>query len=197
MDTHLSDGRSLPPNLVTDVTGQLHPSSWNRYAASIRPWLTYTRAHNLAVLPANPVDFAHFLAEAGARDAGYSQTKFRVNAIRSLSELAGLASPHTHPLVAGYRRGVSRTKGASRRGSVRPIFGSEIPEALPQPALRTQPSGRGRPHQRGRGRSLSVRSQLARLASVRQLKRPSFTMVRCVTMTCKRRSWATLSTLLT
>ena len=170
VETHLSDGRSLPTNLVTAVTGQLHPSSWNRYAASIRPWLTYTRAHGLAVLPANPVDFAQFLAEAGARDAGYSQTKFRVNAIRSLSELAGLASPHTHPLVAGYRRGVSRTKGASRRGSVRPIFGSEIPDALPQPALGTAQGGRGRgrPHHSGHGRSLSLRSQLARIASVRQ-----------------------------
>ena len=78
VETHLSDGRSLPTNLVTAVTGQLHPSSWNSYAASIRPWLTYTRAHGLAVLPANTVDFAQFLAEAGARDAGYSQTKFRV-----------------------------------------------------------------------------------------------------------------------
>ena len=151
----------LPEALVRSITAGLSATTWNRYLGALRGWHGFASAHGDAFLPADPVRFACFLAEAGERDAGYSQTKIRVCAVRALSELAGTPSPHSHPLVTGYRRGSLRTRGAPRRGSARPIFAHEIPVPAGSPRRRGQPATRGR--------SIPARSRRARSATARHM----------------------------
>jgi hypothetical protein len=163
---HVSPGVELPASLLQALTNGLAPPTWNRYLQTLLPWRIYAEARGLPALPADPVTFACFLAEAGAGSIGYSQTKARVCAIRALSDLAGLASPHAHPLVVGYRRGALRAgRGAPRRGRATPIFGHEIPVPLPADS----PPGRLEPARaRGRG-TLSGRSRRARDATARHM----------------------------
>ena len=163
---HVSPGVELPASLLQALTNGLAPPTWNRYLQTLLPWRLYAEARGLPALPADPVTFACFLAEAGAGSIGYSQTKARVCAIRALSDLAGLASPHAHPLVVGYRRGALRAgRGAPRRGRATPIFGHEIPVPLPADS----PPGRPEPARaRGRG-TLSGRSRRARDATARHM----------------------------
>jgi len=148
----------LPAELVP---AGLAAATWKRYLGSLRAWRDFAETHGDAFLPADPVRFACFLAAAGSRDLGYSQTKSRICAIRALSELAGMPSPHNHPLITGYRRGALRARGAPRRGSSRPIFAHEIPIPSGSPRRASRGGGPGRP--------LPARSRRARDATARHM----------------------------
>ena len=152
-----SGGAPLPSELVQAITAGLAAPTWNRYTAALRSWRDFASARCLDPIPADPTQFACYLAEQGRGERGYSQTKARMCAIRALSNLVGAPSPHEHPLVAGYRLGARRTKVA-RRGSVRPIFAHEIPRPGSSPLAR----GRG-------GRPLPARSRRARDAAARHM----------------------------
>ena len=76
--------------------------------------------------PADPATFAAWLAAAGAQDRGYAQTKTRCVAISALCALVGAPSPEAHHLVRAYRTAARRNK-RFRRGSVTPLFRSELP----------------------------------------------------------------------
>ncbi len=100
--------------------------TWDRYVAVIRPWFTYAAAASSPALPADPATFAAWLAAAGAQDRGYAQTKTRCVAISALCALVGAPSPEAHHLVRAYRTAARRNK-RFRRGSVTPLFRSELP----------------------------------------------------------------------
>jgi len=114
--------------MVTFLTATRDPPTWNRYASALLAWRSFARAAETPFLPADPAAFALFLATAGQRERGYTQTKRRVCAITAFSELAGVPSPGTDADVTAVRAGARRLKTA-RRGQARPIFQSEIPRA--------------------------------------------------------------------
>ena len=149
------DGSSAPPALLRAITASKAPQTWNRYMGPIRPWREFAEARGQPWLPAEPRLFAEFLAECGGGTLGYSQTKSRVNAIRALSEAAGVASPADHPLIKAVRAASCRAPRA-RRGPSTPIFETEIPILLSPE--RASAGGRAGP-------GLSARTQRARCAA--------------------------------
>ena len=50
---------------------------WNRYAGALLAWEACAAPHNTPFLPADPTQFANFLAESAEGARGYSQTKQR------------------------------------------------------------------------------------------------------------------------
>ncbi len=88
--------------------------------------VTMAAAASSPALPADPATFAACLAAAGAQDRGYAQTKTRCVAISALCALVGAPSPEAHHLVRAYRTAARRNK-RFRRGSVTPLFRSELP----------------------------------------------------------------------
>ena len=122
---------------------------WNRYASVIGAWFSLSAQQGLPALPADPVRFACWLASAGERDRGYSQTKIRCTAIAAFSELANLPSPDKHPLVLTYRKLALRTK-TFRRGRTRPVLRGHIPALGPGGELASPPRGTPAPRRGGR-----------------------------------------------
>ena len=117
---------ALPPALAEALVDTKSGPTWDRYVAVIRPWFTYAAAASSPALPADPATFAAWLAAAGAQDRGYAQTKTRCVAISALCALVGAPSPEAHHLVRAYRTAARRNK-RFRRGSVTPLFRSELP----------------------------------------------------------------------
>ena len=127
MTTHRGGGAGLPAALRATLRGSRSDPTWNQYSATLQPWFTHARDHGFPPLPADPMQFACWLASVGERNPGYTPTKFRCVAVRAFSDLAGVPSPHDHPLVMAYRACVRRCRGGRGRGKARPLLRAEIP----------------------------------------------------------------------
>ena len=125
------------------AAGDKAPRTWNRYATALLAWEAYASAQNTTFLPADPANFANFLAESAEGSRGYTQTKQRACAIAAFSRLALLPSPAGDGTVSGVRAGIRRTRCGGRRGRARPIFSYEIPapDDLASPPRRQRPRG--------------------------------------------------------
>ena len=120
-------------------------TTWDRYAAVLRPWAARATASGVPALPADPHTFAEWLAEAGAHDAGYTQTKMRCVAMAAVSDLAGVASPTTDRRVIALRAAARRSKCGSRRGGAAPV----LPSSIPLPPLAPADVGAAAPPEGG------------------------------------------------
>ena len=163
---HRGGGAGLPASLLATLRGARSDPTWNQYSATLQPWFTHAKDHDFPPLPADPMHFACWLASVGERNPGYTPTKLRCVAVRAFSDLAGVPSPHDHPLVMAYRACVRRCRGGRGRGKARPLLRAEIPTTPRSPQGTPPASRRGRragPSPGTRQRALSAATAHMRL----------------------------------
>lgn len=130
----LAFSRDVAPSLVTipdldeRVTKALRqalaPNTWKAYAADWRAWSAWAHAHNLPVLPAQPLDLARYLVDQ-APDRRIGTLTRRLSAIGKAHALAGHGDPTDDPAVREVLRGLRREHGSARTGAP-PLWTSDI-----------------------------------------------------------------------
>jgi integrase len=102
----------------------LAPNTWKAYAADWRAWSAWAHAHDLPVLPAQPLDLARYLVDqAPGRRIG-TLTR-RLSAIGKAHALARHGDPTDDPAVREVLRGLRREHGSARTGAP-PLWTSDI-----------------------------------------------------------------------
>jgi integrase len=102
----------------------LAPNTWKAYAADWRAWSAWAGAHDLPVLPAQPLDLARYLVDqAPGRRIG-TLTR-RLSGIGKAHALAGHGDPTDDPAVREVLRGLRRKHGSARTGAP-PLWTSDI-----------------------------------------------------------------------
>ena len=123
-DPATADLARLDAGVEQALRESLAANTWRAYAADWRAWSSWAAEHDLAVLPARPVDLARYLVDQAGPLAVGTLTR-RLSAIRKAHTLAGHPDPADDPAVREVLRGLRRQHGVARRGAP-PLWTSDI-----------------------------------------------------------------------
>jgi integrase len=115
---------SLDARIEQALRESLAANTWRAYAADWRAWSAWAGVHDLAVMPAVPVDLARYLVDQAQHRTIGTLTR-RLSAISKAHLLAGHPDPGDDPAVREVLRGLRRQHGTPRRGAP-PLWTSDI-----------------------------------------------------------------------